>query len=132
MWKARLPPSLRLIILLISTRPLSTLMQVSHCLDSEMITFGRAGTLGAASFLTEGKSLKLKRNVFRELQTTNNTDKLQKLKDFFPFPDLNLTYVCAEKYTNILHIVLLFHHVHSSCYFFFEAFHTHIFRLLAC
>lgn len=53
MWKARLPPSLRLIILLISTRPLSTLMQVSHCLDSEIITFGKEGMLSIASFFTD-------------------------------------------------------------------------------
>lgn len=77
MWKARLPPSLYLIILLISTRPLSTLMQLSLCLDSEISTFGREEVFGIASFLT----WKLKRNTFRELQTTINTDKVQ-LKDF--------------------------------------------------
>lgn len=61
MWKARLPLSLRLIILLSSTRPLSTLTQVSHCLDSEIITFGREGMLGIASFFTELKVLEVKK-----------------------------------------------------------------------
>lgn len=77
MWKAHPPPPLYLIILLISTRPLSTLMQVSLCLDSEIITFAREEVFGIASFLT----LKLKRNIFQELQTAINTDKVQ-LKDF--------------------------------------------------
>lgn len=53
MWKVRLPPSLHLIIFLISTRPLSTLMPVNDCLDSEIITFGREGMLGIASFFTD-------------------------------------------------------------------------------
>lgn len=82
MWKARLPPSLYLIILLISPRPLSTLMQVSLCLDSEIITFGREEMLGIPSFFM----LKLKSITFRELQTTINTDKVQ-LKDL-PFHSL--------------------------------------------